>query len=361
MNRELLTLLAACGSAVFALLVLAVSWAKSAASVAVEEMFRQEYDSSAIGFGDLILWVASRRTADPLLRFEEWKAHLDECRAATGRPCLPEALQILLVGTRGTLVRTVPVLPERPAVPDADFGANLLEQMFELWIDAELARRQGVLSRADVHRAVVVMPARGALEVKLNDEVDWIAAVTARGPIAAGQPVTTSDVDLDSISSLRPAGIDPNAGWTGFVTVAGHQFAAFDFRRNRLTAWTHLDRAETHLARIRSGRLRRGRGVRRLLSAVEEAVTAMELTMYDEVNLSPPKVRRVLRGAAELGNVPASASAAADFLGFLDRAGRLRRALVRRATMLGLLGDVVDLVEFAKRRVGERPARSDAA
>jgi hypothetical protein len=160
------------------------------------------------------------------------------------------------------------------------------------------------------------------------------------------------------MSSLRPAGIDPNAGWTGFVTVAGRQFAAFDFRRNRLTAWTHLDRADTRLVRIRSGRLRRGSEVRLLQSAVEEAVTAIELTMDDEVNLTPPAVRRLLRGGGELGNVPAAASAAADFLGFLNRAGRVRRSLVRRATMRRLHRDVVDLLEFAKRRVGERPHAS---
>jgi len=56
-----------------------------------------------------------------------------------------------------------------------------------------------------------------------------------------------------------------------------------------------------------------------------------------------------------MGNVPAEASEAADFLGYLDRAGRARCALARRETVRRLRDDVAALVEFTRLRVGSPP------
>lgn len=354
MSREVLVVLAALGSTLAGFVLLGVRWARAAACVAIEEMFRQEYDGSAVCLGDLILWLASRRTADPRIRFEEWKAHLDECRTLTDRPCLPEAIHLLVVGRCQPLVRPVRSVVDPPA-PDAGFGATLMQQMFDLWINPEVTRRNGTIAAGEVHRALVVMAPGRPLEVKLNDEVSWIATLEARRTIAAGEPVTSADVDLDSLSGLRPESIDPNAGWTGFVTVAGHRIAAFDFRRNRLIAWRHLDQAQAHVDAVRLGRFHRRAAIRRLVAAVSETVTAIELTMSDEVSLTPPQVRRHLRRAAELGNVPECASDAADFLGYLERAGHVRRAALRRATLQRLRDHVLGLVQVAEMRVGDRP------
>jgi hypothetical protein len=199
------------------------------------------------------------------------------------------------------------------------------------------------------------------VEVRLNDEVGWLSKVVARGPIRAGDPITSDQVDLSTLSDLRPTDVDPNAGWTGFVTLGDRRMAAFDFRRNRLTAWGHLDRADAHLAAVTMSRRHRVWSIEALASAVDEAMTATMLSMLDEVDTRRPELRRALRQAAELDNVPFQSSVAADRIGYLARAGRVRRALVRSSTMQQLQEDVVLLVQASKARVGDLPDAPGAA
>lgn len=229
MRADLLTAVAVLVGTIGAAVVVVLRWLLARAGTAVDEMIRQDYPSFATRLGDMLIWWASRRTPEPEHHLEEWRAHMHEKRAATGRASLFEALSIL-----STAGRIQPLAPPRHLalpghqVPDTDFGHNVLDQIFSLWVEPELARRGLPLDRASVQSAVVLMPPGAQPQVLLDDETRWVARLRTKRPVEAGAPVTSDDVDVNSIESLTPANLDPNMAWTGFDQII--QFHAHTIR-----------------------------------------------------------------------------------------------------------------------------------
>ena len=87
-------------------------------------------------------------------------------------------------------------------------GENIIESMFTTWVDAELIRRGGALTRTDISKAVIELPPFGATPiVRLNDEVVLQARAVGSAPIAKGDPVTS-----ENVSSLEAFGREAGTG-----------------------------------------------------------------------------------------------------------------------------------------------------
>lgn len=143
-----------------------------------------------------------------------------------------------------------------------------------LWIEPELVRRGMNVDGSALAKAVVVMTPGRPVEVRINDEADWVAHLPALRAIEKGEAVTTADVDLSQLEWLRPAGVDHDAGWTGFVRIGDEVLISFDFRRNRARA-----RAMLPLAREFLGTARMAREQSLLRPAVENLYAAAELAV----------------------------------------------------------------------------------
>lgn len=335
-----------------------IRWVAARVGVLVDEMTRQDYPSVAGKLGDWVLWLAARRTPDPHVQFEAWLADLDEERFVTGNACLGSALWTF--ATAGKLVsppaatRSAVQVETTGSVGSLD-GGQLPDELFELWIDAEIARRGGTLTRAAINSAVIVMEPGRDVEVRLNDEAGWTARVVARSPFLAGQVVSQADIDVSMLSDFRPVKVDPNAGWTGFTTVAGQVVTAFDFRRNRLTASDVLNRAAASLDQARdTTTFLRGRRVclGHLADAADAAALAITLLMFDVPEHSPAQRRRFLRDQAAHGNLPQRCSEAVDRVAPLLRAGPTARVLLRRCALRRLHDDLLALVDVARISAG---------
>ncbi|MEU7526005.1 hypothetical protein AB0A74_09745 [Saccharothrix sp. NPDC042600] len=85
---------------------------------------------------------------------------------------------------------------------DAQFDAGqLIDQIFELWVLPYIQAAGLDLTRADVWRAVVVMPSSGQVGVLLNDEAELVAKARVNAAVAVGEPVTVDSAD--DIESFR--------------------------------------------------------------------------------------------------------------------------------------------------------------
>ena len=155
-------------------------------------------------------------------------------------------------------------------------GERIHAQLFELWIEPELARRGG-LDRDEVRRAAVLMT--DPPTVLLNDEVQVVASVRATRSIQAGEAVTESD--FDEVRGAHPVGIDPNLGWILYVVVGAAAIVSFDLRANRATAEQMLVLASDHLAAANSELAagRPGPSIDGALAAAELAVKAETLLL----------------------------------------------------------------------------------
>src|SRR4051794_7508333 len=91
---------------------------------------------------------------------------------------------------------------------------HLLEQVFELWAQPEVRRRQeaGEMPRpARVHAVQVMLRVDAAPEVRLNEEVRGVARAAANRSVEAGDLVGYEDVESLMDFSLEAAD-DANAG-----------------------------------------------------------------------------------------------------------------------------------------------------
>lgn len=194
---------------------------------------------------------------------------------------------------------------EDPA-QDRTMAERILAQILELWVRPALAARHEDVGRA-VGQAIVILPPDAAPIVQLDNEAQWVAKVRSTRAIAKGDPVT--DEDFSEVVAIRPAGIDPNAGWIGFASMGLHGVVvAFDFRRNRQRAAELLSRAQEfdHVAKLAFADGKHG-------PAFENAFAAAELCVVAELSLMPHSSTRSHRERVErwrswsaLGNVPST-------------------------------------------------------
>jgi hypothetical protein len=232
---------------------------------------------------------------------------------------------------------------------------GIIDQIFQLWIEPELVRRDLTLDRDQVHTALVVLSPGTGPSVYLNDEASFVAEATASKPISAGDPVSTSDIS--EILGIRPVNIDLDAGWVGFVQVGGVRFVAFDFRRNRDRARRLIalgfDFLETARSALELGRL--GPAIENAFAAAELGVTAQVLLINDAPTKDHPTKQRWFRSWTELGNAPQKHSKALATLASLRKAARYggKKLKTEQSVIVELLDDVRDLVLFAQERVDE--------
>ncbi|HEY8082692.1 MAG TPA: HEPN domain-containing protein [Solirubrobacterales bacterium] len=242
-----------------------------------------------------------------------------------------------------------------PDMPTPEFSASLLDQVFRLWIEPAIAENGAELVRSDVVKALVVMAPLDAPTVYLNDDAGLIAHARAARSIDAGQEVTLDDIS--SIEGLVPSDIDPNAAWVALAKIGEEIVVAFDFRRNRQTATSLLQRATEFVAAAESSLEREYLG-----PAIENGFAAAELTVKAEMFLiddrptqihhervtwwseweklgnAPPGAAEVLqrlyveRGASRYGDGPISMSAEDVHIALDSVAAMIDLAKKRQAT-----------------------------
>ncbi|WP_196764090.1 hypothetical protein, partial [Mycobacterium avium] len=113
-----------------------------------------------------------------------------------------------------------------------DFSTNLVNSIFELFVEPEITRRGLTLDRDEVRKVVVELnPDRPHPVVRLNDEAKIAAEVRVTRDIVEGERVTVADID--GVLSVEPEGIGSNSGYVCFAVANGYQCIKFDFRYNR--------------------------------------------------------------------------------------------------------------------------------
>jgi HEPN domain-containing protein len=243
---------------------------------------------------------------------------------------------------------------DQQAVHELD-AAQLLAQIYELWVQPELDRRGLAIPPEQLTKALVVMTPGRPVTVLLDDEVELVAHVRATRAIAEGEPVTADD--FDDLRALTPARIDPDAGWVCFARVAGNTYVAFDFRRNREKARRMLDRAEEFLAAARQAweAGRKAVAVDSGYAAAELAVTAQMLLMQDSPVRDHQARRKWWSDWTKLGNAPTEQGRA--FADLAARRGPARYAdgslRIRPAHLQHLLEVVEGTITHARSWVGE--------
>lgn len=116
-------------------------------------------------------------------------------------------------------------------LPD-DFSTNLVNWIFELFVEPEITRRGLALDRDEVRKVVVELnPDRPHPLVRLNDQAKIVAQVRFTRDIAEGEDVTPADID--EVHSVEPEDVGPNSGYVCFAVVNGQQCIRFDFRYNK--------------------------------------------------------------------------------------------------------------------------------
>jgi len=234
--------------------------------------------------------------------------------------------------------------------PDNAFGGNLLEQIFDLWVEPELERRGASLRRHEVERVLVILAPGRRVRVHINDEARFVAHARVSRPVAEGEAVTLADID--EIESLRPDGIDPDAGWVGFVLLGGTYRIAFDFRRNRDRASRLLERAEEFVSTacdaLEGNRL--GPCIENAFAAAELAVLAQMYLIEDKPTRDHAERRRWWRDWTGLGNAPNEQGEALAQLGKLRRAARYaeKKLDASREEVTRLVDLVGDMIAHAR-------------
>lgn len=242
------------------------------------------------------------------------------------------------------------------SVPDPDFSAALLEQIFDLWVEPELQRRGVDMGRDGVTKALVVMAPGGRVETLINDEAELVASVRATRPIEAGEPVSAGD--FDEVEGVRPFDVDPDAGWICFAQLGPQVVIAFDFRRNRARAGRLVERARefARAARLAHADGLLGPSLEAAYASAELAVVGQVLLMDDDPPRDHPKRKRWFVGWTELGNAPEAHSRALTALAKRRRAARYAETAINMngGEVVEVLSVVDEMVEHAASAVSHR-------
>ncbi len=125
-----------------------------------------------------------------------------------------------------------------------DLYDSLVSEMFSLWVVPELQKRSLSLSKDEIYKVLVEMPAgeENSVKVFLNSEATLIVTGKAARDLKAGEEVTSGD--LSTLENVYPADIDPNSGWICYAKIAeGKAAFAFDARRNKADASALIGKA----------------------------------------------------------------------------------------------------------------------
>lgn len=98
---------------------------------------------------------------------------------------------------------------------DEDFVQNSIEGLFSSFVLPELGRRED-LNHAIPERALIVLPPNSPPVVRLGAEAAFTAVAGAGADL-----VDPSEVFVGQITDVWPDAVDPDAGWSGWVTAEG--------------------------------------------------------------------------------------------------------------------------------------------
>ena len=240
-----------------------------------------------------------------------------------------------------------------------EFGENVINQMFDLWVLPELRRRGLPEDRTSVVKAAVLLRKDQQPEVRLNE--DFVMATKARmtRDIEAGEPITTADIA--DIEWLVPEEVGPDAAWLAYLTLPdGRAFLHFNFLYERGQARDVITSAAQFLksADRAAADGHEGPAIENALAAAELSVMALmrvHVATGDGRDKHGAR-RRWLVGWSEHGNAPD------DHVRTLLRLSQLRPFARYGATgPKPKDGEVAKLVEVARDMVAtaERMTRPD--
>lgn len=235
-----------------------------------------------------------------------------------------------------------------------DFAANLLEQIFSLWVEPEMERRGLPVDRSKIHKVLVTFsPDQAQVPlVAINDEAELIGSIRATRDIQAGELVTEDDVA--EIEGIKPANIDPNSGWIAYAVLRGQGFIHFDLRYNKERASQALKLASEYLTAAEACLKSSPRpAVDNLYSAAELSVQAQ---MFGTNSTTKQHWKRAkwLDEWAKLKNVPANHPTVLDQLHKERAAARYGDGELSMTPeeLLSMISDVREMISFAVRRTG---------
>ncbi|MCY1676843.1 hypothetical protein OVA06_19420 [Pseudarthrobacter sp. SL88] len=245
-------------------------------------------------------------------------------------------------------------MEDRELEAHPDFAANLLEQIFCLWVEPELERRGLPVDRSSIRKALVTFsPDQAQVPVvAINEEAELIGSIRATRDIQAGEPVTEDDVA--EIEGLEPANIDPNNGWIAYAVLRGQGFIQFDLRYNKERASQVLGLASEYVTAAEAClKLSPRPAVDNLYSAAELSVHAQ---MFGTNSTTKQHWRRAkwLDAWAELKNVPANHPTILDQLHKERAAARYGDGQLSLTPdeLLSMISHVREMISFAARRTG---------
>ena len=243
------------------------------------------------------------------------------------------------------------------------FATNVLQSYWDIFWNPEIRRRGGADVVGQIWCALAVMAPGEPVQILFNDEVAVAARRHPDAPVRPGDPVTADNVQF--LEALEPCGIDPNAGWVVYAVLPdGHEYASFDFRRNRERSLELLALAREYLeaatTALDAGAVRPA--LENAMAGAELAITAQTYSMETEV--SPSGGRRSSHGNrlhwtrtnVEHGNTTPEAHIALVELNETrswSRYGEGRHAVTPDRAR-ELVRAVSELIEDAARRVGPR-------
>lgn len=255
--------------------------------------------------------------------------------AAEGTPSNEIRAEILIAGF---------VREGDPDGPDPGFVPHAIAQIREHWIDPYL---EGKVHDEPRH-GLVIMHA-SSVEVRVNDDAGYLGLVGEDDQLAP-----PDGVFVGQITSLWPAGVDPDLAWTGYATAEGGRIVVCDLRRNRERVKTLLTRAAEY---SRSAELNLAGGL--VAPAVEALNTAAELAVMTLIQLEGWDDRRNhhnrrewLSKSVRYSSVPADFEKTVEALAAERNAARYneRPLSIERDQLVELRETVLQMIDYAEAR-----------
>ncbi len=129
-----------------------------------------------------------------------------------------------------------------------EIGKNLLNQVFEFWVNPEIERRRQnkiLPKNFKLRMAQIVMNVGKPPIIRLNDEIKAQLVVRVTRNVVAGDPVSTADID--EIENLKLTEDDPDAGHITIILHKNRWFISFNFHYNSSKVRNHIEAAHEFL------------------------------------------------------------------------------------------------------------------
>jgi hypothetical protein len=236
---------------------------------------------------------------------------------------------------------------EQAARPEPTGYERTLQQMFELYIHPEVARRQAA-GTAPTPMPLVsaqVLFKGNAVEVRLNSEVKGAMKIRLPGgkPMVPGEPVYLHEIE--AIERYELLAEDRDHGHFTAILRGQEWFLLFDFRRNQGTASQLVSKAKEYVAAARLAQRAElwGPFCDNLFSASELLAKAQLIVhVLDSDTKSHGQIHAKLNNWGRLGN------ARRDFVALFNRLAGDRGEARYKATTMGRPNDDEQMVRVVE-------------